>query len=133
MSKVCSCCNVEQPVSNFYKHKGKPQSQCKGCLKVKRKAYYDENKDLVRNRVAASNYGITLEEVVALKGRGECDICGSDGSEYKLGLHIDHCHETKKVRGLLCHGCNTGLGAFKENSTSLRAAMEYLTWAEEQQ
>ena len=127
MSKVCTCCNIEHPVSNFYKQYGKPQSQCKDCVKVKQKTYYDANKDHVRNRNAASKYGIPYSEVVALRDKGECDICGSDGSNYKLGLHIDHCHETNKVRGLLCHGCNTGLGAFKEDLNLLIKAKEYLT------
>ena len=124
---TCTCCGVELPVSNFYMDKGKPQTQCKCCIKVKRKAYYDQNKTHVRTLVSASKYGVTYEEVIAIREKGRCDICGSDGSEYKLGLHIDHCHKTGEIRGLLCHGCNIGLGSFKENLTTMKKAMEYLT------
>lgn len=41
-------------------------------------------------------------------------------------LAIDHCHNTGKIRGLLCHKCNTGLGAFKDSTEYLNAAIEYL-------
>jgi len=70
-------------------------------------------------------YGITTKdywELVALQG-GVCAICNkSDGKK----LHIDHDHETKVVRGLLCGNCNRGLGLFKEDLEILNRAREYL-------
>ena len=88
--------------------------------------YYSKNKELVRNKVSASTYGITVEEVIKLKDRGKCDICGDDGTSYEKGLHIDHCHKTKEVRGLLCHSCNVGLGLFKDDVDLMDKAKEYL-------
>lgn len=41
-------------------------------------------------------------------------------------LAVDHSHETGKIRGLLCHQCNVGLGAFKDSLENLNAAIEYL-------
>lgn len=43
-----------------------------------------------------------------------------------LALVIDHCHVTGKVRGLLCNGCNTALGAFQDDPKVLRRAISYL-------
>ena len=39
---------------------------------------------------------------------------------------IDHCHNTGKIRGLLCHKCNTGLGLLNENIETLKNAIKYL-------
>jgi hypothetical protein len=39
---------------------------------------------------------------------------------------LDHCHETNTFRGWICHHCNTGLGAFSDETTRLAHAMRYL-------
>jgi len=58
--------------------------------------------------------------------RGLCAICKRD--EATVGtLCLDHCHETGKIRGLLCRKCNTGLGMFHDNLENVLAASEYLT------
>lgn len=58
---------------------------------------------------------------------GKCRICGTHQSELKAALCVDHCHKTGKVRGLLCHECNTGIGKFKDDKDLLIRAIEYLT------
>jgi len=58
---------------------------------------------------------------------GGCRICGAKGGAGRHGqLHIDHCHETGRVRGVLCHGCNIALGYFRSDPNLLRAAIAYL-------
>ncbi len=60
---------------------------------------------------------------------GKCEICGRGFEEDKnyMGAHVDHCHDTGEIRGLLCLGCNAGLGSFRDNIESLRSAIEYLS------
>lgn len=70
------------------------------------------------------HYGLTLEQwhamLVAQSGR--CAVC----VEPMRDPHTDHDHETGRVRGLLCSGCNTGLGSLGDGVESLERALAYL-------
>lgn len=72
-------------------------------------------------------YGITPEQYAALLAAqdGLCAICRTDAWPGK-GPHVDHAHDTGRVRGILCGGCNNGLGRFADDPARLRAAAEYL-------
>ncbi len=75
------------------------------------------------------NYGITYEEFKDLEQRQEnsCAICKKpEHLTPQSRLHIDHDHETGKVRGLLCMSCNTGLGHLKDDIELLRNSIKYL-------
>lgn len=41
-------------------------------------------------------------------------------------LSVDHCHDTKAVRGLLCASCNHTLGHATDDPAILRAAADYI-------
>jgi len=80
-------------------------------------------------------YNTTPAEIYKLyrHQNGRCAICDVKGDIQELGYKtkapfmIDHDHDTLKIRGLLCHGCNTGLGLFRENRLFLREAIKYLS------
>ena len=80
------------------------------------------------------NYGITISNYKEIlhKQNNVCAICGGTGNERathsksKCNLVVDHCHTTSKVRGLLCHTCNTALGQFKDSKHLLQNAIKYL-------
>lgn len=55
-----------------------------------------------------------------------CKICKIHQDDNKKTLCIDHCHTTKKVRGLLCDRCNHGIGHFKDNIDLMLEAIDYL-------
>jgi hypothetical protein len=85
-----------------------------------------------RNAVLKHKYGITIadyERMLEAQG-GRCDICRTDdpgqNQESRYSFHVDHCHETGVVRGLLCDRCNRGLGFFFDNADRLSAAVLYL-------
>lgn len=75
-------------------------------------------------------YNISLADYAEMfdSQGGVCAICNRPPSEGEL-LHVDHCHNTDKVRGLLCGKCNRGLGLFDDNSGFLASAIEYLKGA----
>lgn len=61
-----------------------------------------------------------------VKAQGsQCKICAR-AEEDHFKLHVDHCHATGKVRGLLCGPCNQGLGMFRSNGALMRVAAAYL-------
>ncbi len=73
-------------------------------------------------------YGINIEEYNLLfaKQEGKCAICGTHQSGLKKVLSVDHCHETGKVRGLLCQRCNSGIGFLNDDIENLKCAILYL-------
>ena len=74
-------------------------------------------------------YGITEEqynEMWAEQG-SSCAICKTKENQTKSNWHVDHCHTTDVVRGILCHSCNTLLGHARDSKTILEEAMRYLS------
>jgi hypothetical protein len=77
-------------------------------------------------------YGISIKWVQDQldKQAWKCAICREFGfkmrGDHVSGLNVDHCHTTGKVRALLCHNCNRGLGLFQENTDYLLAAINYI-------
>jgi hypothetical protein len=76
-------------------------------------------------------YGLSLREweaILRAQG-GRCAICGRaepDARDPRKTWHTDHDHQTGRVRGILCGGCNLGLGCFGDNVESLMRAVRYL-------
>jgi hypothetical protein len=68
--------------------------------------------------------GIAQYEQLFKEQHGKCGVC--DTSHDKLV--VDHCHNSSKVRGLLCNNCNVLLGVSKENINTLIAAVNYLLY-----
>lgn len=76
-------------------------------------------------------YGMTSADYEKMLNSqsGCCAICGIPAGKIKRGggrLVVDHDHETGKVRGLLCHKCNRGIGQFNDDITLLDSAKRYL-------
>lgn len=85
-----------------------------------------------KNASLKFNYGIDMLEwrdILDAQG-GVCAICKCPSrggtSKRSRGLHVDHNHKTGKVRGLLCHFCNIGLGHFNEDPVLMQSAIDYL-------
>lgn len=107
--------------------------------RARRRELYAKNKETIlpkeRDRVqridpaikAAAKrlrrYGISqaqYDELLA-KQNFVCAVCG-----VKPPVDVDHCHDTGVVRGLLCRGCNVGLGQLGDSIEGLMKGIEYL-------
>lgn len=88
------------------------------CYDCHRKRSSEYHRDIYRYK----KYGITKEEFDEMYD-GYCHICCVP---IERDCHIDHCHATGRVRGLLCNTCNKGLGLFRDSKNILREAIKYL-------
>ena len=70
-----------------------------------------------------NKYGIADVSVLLEEQDYRCAICLVS---IELDAHVDHNHDTKAVRGLLCGQCNRGIGMFRENIEALERASAYL-------
>lgn len=73
-------------------------------------------------------YKMTEDDYLALfiQHEGKCAICKTHQDDLSKRLCIDHDHETGKIRGLLCHNCNTGIGNLRDSIALLTEATKYL-------
>lgn len=119
--KVCNICNVKRILSEFPKlRKGAKEYRRPFCFDCKSEAHFRQ--DLWKH------YRIRIDEYRALydSQEGKCACCGQHESEFKRNLHVDHDHETGKIRGLLCTQCNPGIGYFQDSIERLEMAVQCL-------
>ncbi len=107
---------------------------CKYCLKPSSYKPTDSYKETRQDRFLVKRYGIDRKQYEeTLKNQDySCAICKLPNFNFdtRTGknrkMAVDHCHETKKVRGILCFKCNMGLGSFKDDIFLLEKAIKYL-------
>lgn len=130
--KQCKLCNKTRVLNKFPKSKDTKTgyfSYCYDCKRAinreqdKRRKFSDERKVWSRRAYLKRTYNLTQEDYDKLEKsqNGGCAICGE-----LTRMAIDHCHKSGRIRGLLCHNCNRGLGMFADDSKRLTKAIEYL-------
>lgn len=132
--KYCSGCKTDKPLTDFWKNKSAKdgyQAWCNVCWRAVTTARRTGPKREIELRQRQNGhlkrkYGITIEEyeVMLAKQNGKCAICGQVAG--KKNLAVDHCHDTLKIRGILCENCNRGIGMFKHETKRLESAISYL-------
>lgn len=134
-TRICSICDVEKRLKQFYIQKtGKygRSNKCISCAKKISKGHIEENpnyKEKQRDSNLKRNYGIDINDYnkMFLDQEGCCAICKTHQIKLDRKLAVDHCHDTGKVRLLLCSACNTGIGFLKHDIGILANAIKYLT------
>lgn len=147
----CKVCKKEGNKDNFLPD----ENLCNDCYKERSKRYYNNHKDHIKRKVR--EYAVTNEDKVKESGKryrrsnknriklyfvkwaynlspeeyelllqnnnGFCPICNIKSEN----LCIDHDHNTKRVRGMICSSCNLGLGNFHDDIDYLKKCIKYLT------
>ena len=127
MTKICTKCKKDKPLSDFHKMRDGLRSQCKSCRNEYLKQWGKDNPEKKREQKYKHRYGISLEEydLMLRKQDGVCAICKCRCSSKKM-LSVDHDHASGLVRGLLCHNCNAAIGHLKDSVEMLESAIAYL-------
>jgi hypothetical protein len=148
--KPCSVCNELKPLSEYSidnRNTSGLRSICKPCAIKAEIIRYNKKRDRInalareknrlnpertKNHSLKQKFGITLSEYNKMSEQQNhvCAVCGNPetvkrGQKTKT-LAVDHCHETNKIRGLLCQKCNQALGLLKENVTTITNLLNYI-------
>ncbi|MFP3990208.1 endonuclease VII domain-containing protein [Streptomyces sp. E11-3] len=113
--KRCPQCGVVKPHDQWERNKSSSDgwaSYCRECRAERNRASYFQRK-----------YGLSpaeLDEMIA-EQQGVCCICLAAPA-----VHVDHCHETGRVRGVLCFSCNAALGHLRDRPDAIRRAAAYV-------
>jgi len=85
----------------------------------------EKSKQIKDNASRKYSYGITKQQYIKMlkNQKNKCKICAR---LFCHTPHIDHCHETGKIRGLLCMRCNIFLGIIENGLKNLKLFIKYL-------
>jgi hypothetical protein len=131
---------VVKPIAEFgTRPSGKPKGYCRTCEAHYQKRYASTEHGAASHRAASAKwhgengrdyqlsyrYGISQDDFDRMleEQSGRCAICGTTPEST---LHVDHCHDTLNVRGLLCTKCNIGIGYFNDDVEVMKRAIAYL-------
>lgn len=150
--RKCRRCKVQKALNEYSTHKLRKngtwslRANCKPCNVIAVSEWYQKHKEhtrrqmreryrkhahvreRIRNEGFKKAYGITVDQYdEMLKAQNyQCAICKEPQSNFKRRFDIDHCHKTKKIRGICCIRCNRGIGLLQDDPKLLRFAANYI-------
>lgn len=115
--RTCTTCGYTGPSETFppdARCRGGRRRTCRDCASARYRRHYRRKTGWTDERVAAA----------LAEQDGRCAICSTPIDERTA--RADHDHVLNQPRGLLCDGCNKGLGHLADNVDRLAAAITYL-------
>lgn len=122
LAAMCKVCKKAESAARYAadpeKHRAYPSKK-----KIYLQRQTERGRFSVRQAEVPKGHRLSFEQFQAMKAKQQdrCAICQKEEK-----LCIDHCHSSGRVRGLLCHRCNSGLGYFRDNPDFLEKAILYL-------
>ena len=139
--KTCAGCKETLPLERFGNLKETKDGlnrRCKPCMNKANRLTRGRNRGKYDHQQRASwlkmKYNITVSDYdqMVIDQGDRCGICeGADKGAKARYWCVDHCHDTLKVRGLLCRSCNSAIGQLGDTSEALQKALDYLTKSED--
>lgn len=115
---------------------------CRTEHRRKKREYHNANREHLNAYYArysrARSHGVGIDDIEAIISAAgfRCEICHAELSMSTARIDHDHacCERATSaspacgncIRGVLCQGCNAGLGLLRDNPEILRAAIDYL-------
>ncbi len=138
--KQCTVCKEIKELDQFYNVKSTKDGKgyrCKECDNKARQKWSANNPERShlsqRQRNLKHRFGVDLEwyEKQFKKQNYSCAICETKtnktvGDRQFWNFSVDHCHDSGKIRGILCNNCNRALGLFQDNPELLKKAASYV-------
>lgn len=138
--KQCTVCKETKELDQFYNVKSTKDGKgyrCKECDNKARQKWSANNPERShlsqRQRNLKHRFGVDLEwyEKQFKKQNYSCAICQTKtnktvGDRQFWNFSVDHCHDSGKIRGILCNNCNRALGLFQDNPELLKKAASYV-------
>lgn len=138
--RVCRVCGIERSILEFSgvsrRRPGMYRKHCKQCGNAYARSRQDkqrEHKRRPRTKWLMGEYRLKEHfnmdyhdwALMYERQNRSCATCIRPLG-FDKNTHVDHCHATGKVRGLLCHGCNVALGCVKDSASTLKQMVAYL-------
>ena len=118
----CKVCGKD----NWRKRKDRGGSfRCRPCANARMRTWVKKNPEKRRAHNRKYNFGLTAEEFAGMLDR-QSNACAICRRPFVSTPHVDHCHKTNVIRGLLCGTCNRGIGMFEETAKWLTNAAFYV-------
>lgn len=117
--RICAKCRRGLPRTEFYADKSVKDGLNSSCRECRTAAAIKQRKKFL--------YGLASDDFDRMVSEQDnrCACCGDDMGQGRLRC-VDHCHDTGKIRALLCSRCNAGIGMAKHDPKRLRQMISYL-------
>lgn len=107
--RKCAVCKKEKSGQAAFGTGG--ATYCLGCSSKKRRV---------------DKYSLSSGQIASVESSTNCSICKRQFRS-KRDKHVDHCHASGAIRGILCSSCNTAIGKMQDSVVLLQSAISYLT------